>query len=153
MRKIIKGVKIIEKKIISDRRGKILHMLRNDSTGYLKFGECYFSEVYPYKVKAWKKHSSQTQNITVPVGTIKLVIFDDRNDSITKGRIQEILIGRPNNYKRVTIPPGLWYGFTCISDKEALLVNCADQPHDPNESLTVGIINDFIPYAWEININ
>jgi dTDP-4-dehydrorhamnose 3,5-epimerase len=142
------GVEISELKIISNELGSVLHMLRNDSTGYLKFGECYFSEVYPYKVKAWKKHKIQTQNITVPVGKIKLVIFDDRNDSITKGRIQEIFIGRPDNYKRVTIPPGLWYGFASIGDKVALLVNCADQPHDPNESISLGVINDFIPYVW-----
>lgn len=145
------GVEISELKIISNELGSVLHMIRNDSTGYLKFGECYFSEVYPYKVKAWKKHSIQTQNITVPVGKIKLVIFDDRNDSTTKGRIQEIVIGRPDNYKRVTIPPGLWYGFASIGDKEALLVNCADLPHDPNESISVGLINDFIPYVWEMH--
>ena len=43
----IDGVKIITKKVISDDRGKILHMLKNDDSEYQKFGEIYFSYVFP----------------------------------------------------------------------------------------------------------
>jgi dTDP-4-dehydrorhamnose 3,5-epimerase len=92
MRKIIKGVKIIEKKIISDSRGKILHMLRNDDKNFQKFGEIYFSYVKPKKIKAWHMHTKMTLNYVAAYGKIKIVLFDDRKNSPTKGTIQEIFL-------------------------------------------------------------
>jgi len=82
-------------------------------------------------VKAWKRHRAQTQNVAVPVGRIRLVVYDDRQGSSTRGRVQQLELGRPDAYLRLRIPPGLWYGFSCISPTPALLANCADLPHDP----------------------
>ena len=52
----IEGVSITEKNVISDSRGKILHMLRNDDKNFVKFGEIYFSYVYANQIKAWHIH-------------------------------------------------------------------------------------------------
>ncbi|PJZ29741.1 cupin domain-containing protein, partial [Leptospira kmetyi] len=82
----------------------------------------------PGAIKAWKLHTKQTQNFTVPSGRIKLVLFDNREHSSTKGRVQEILLGRPGHYQRVKIPPKIWYGFTCVSDEKALIANFTDIP-------------------------
>ena len=38
----IDGVKIFKKNVISDDRGKILHMLKNTDENFVKFGEIYF---------------------------------------------------------------------------------------------------------------
>ena len=138
----IKGVIITSLNQISDDRGSVLHMIRSDSNDFKSFGECYFSEVLPGKVKAWKRHKHQIQNLAVPIGQIKIVLF---NDSI----IEEYLIGRPNNYFRITIPPGVIYGFSCISNDKALVVNCADIPHDPMESESFDLNNNNIPYKWK----
>lgn len=146
--KIISGVLINTLSIFSDDRGAVLHMIRSDSNGYNKFGEVYFSEVLPKSIKAWKKHRLQTQNFSVPVGMIKLVIYDDREFSTTKGNIQTIYLGRPDNYVRVTIPPNLWYGFTSIGDEKSLVVNCADYSHDRNESIVLNFDSHLIPYSW-----
>jgi len=148
VKSLIDGVVITELRQICDERGAVLHMLRCDAPEFTNFGECYFSEVIPGCIKAWKRHSLQTQNLTVPVGRIKMVIFDDRHDSNTKGRVQEIEIGRPDNYIRLQIPTGLWYGFACVSTTPALLVNCADIPHDPNEGEVCEKDNPLIPYKW-----
>jgi dTDP-4-dehydrorhamnose 3,5-epimerase len=145
---IISGILINTLSIFSDDRGAVLHMIRSDSNGYNKFGEVYFSEVLPKSIKAWKKHSLQTQNLSVPVGMIKLVIYDDRELSSTKGNIQTIYLGRPDNYVRVTIPPNLWYGFTSIGDEKSLVVNCADYPHDRDESIVLNFDSHLIPYSW-----
>lgn len=146
----IEGVDITSLKEIHDDRGSILHMLRNDSSNFVKFGECYFSEIYSGKVKAWKKHSKQTQNISVPVGRIKFVIYDQRKLSSTKGKLLVIELGRPDKYNRITIPPELWYGFSCISKTTALLVNCADIPHNPKESEIINVKDSSIPYSWDV---
>lgn len=145
----IEGVIVTPLKIISDDRGAVLHMLRNDSEGYSKFGECYFSEVMPHKIKAWKRHTIQTQNFSVPIGMMRVVIFDDRPDSPSHSRIMEVDLGRPHAYNRITIPPLLWYGFRCISKETALLINCADYPHDKAESETIDLYDPLIPYSWE----
>ncbi len=145
---IITGVILTELRQINDERGSVLHMLRCDAAEFTRFGECYFSEVLPGAVKAWKRHSTQTQNLVVPVGRVRLVIYDDRQASATRGNLQEIELGRPDAYLRLRIPPHLWYGFTCISDSPALLVNCTDQPHDSSESELLSLNDPSIPYLW-----
>lgn len=144
----IAGVIITELRQISDARGAVLHMLRCDAPEFTNFGECYFSEVLPGAVKAWKRHRVQTQNLAVPVGYIRFVIYDDRENSATCGNLQVLKLGRPDAYFRLQIPPGLWYGFSCLSVTPALLVNCADLPHDPNESEVRSANDVAIPYLW-----
>ena len=144
----IDGVVLTELRQIHDDRGAILHMLRYDSTDFTQFGECYFSEVLPGAIKAWKYHYKQTQNITVPSGRIRLVIYDVRDNVATKNNLFTVEIGRPDDYLRIKIPPCVWYGFTCISSIPALLVNCSDIPHTPGESNMIDKNSSNIPYQW-----
>lgn len=145
----IEGVILTSLKEFKDYRGSVLHMLRADSLDFIQFGECYFSEVFPGAIKAWKKHTKQTQNIAVPVGRIKLVIYDNRHNSPTKNNLLILELGRPDAYFRVRIPPEVWYGFSCISSSAALLVNCADIPHSLVESEIVNYLDPLIPFNWE----
>lgn len=145
---LIDGVLLTQLKQISDERGAVLHMLRSDAPDFTQFGECYFSEVVTGCVKGWKCHELQTQNIAVPRGRIKLVIYDRREKSASQGIIQEFELGRPDAYFRISIPPGIWYAFSCISDETALLVNCADVPHDPGECKVLEMRTREIPYKW-----
>ena len=147
----IVGIKITQLREIKDERGAVLHMLRSDAEDFSQFGECYFSEVLPNAVKAWKKHIIQTQNIAVPVGRIRLVIFDNRENSPSQGKLIIMELGRPDAYQRVQIPPGIWYGFSCISKTSALIANCANHPHTQSESLLVDVNNPTIPYSWAYN--
>jgi dTDP-4-dehydrorhamnose 3,5-epimerase len=146
----IEGLIITELRQISDERGSVLHMLRCDAPGFTRFGECYFSEILPGALKAWKRHHVQTQNLAVPAGRIRLVIYDDRQDSPTKGELQNLELGRPDSYLRIKIPPGLWYGFACISTVPALIVNCADVPHAPDECELIAENDPSIPYVWDL---
>lgn len=144
----IDGVVITELRQIVDERGAVLHMLRNDALDPVRFGECYFSEVLPGATKAWKRHRLQTQNLAVPVGRLRLVIYDDRESSPSRGALQIHELGRPDAYVRVQIPPGVWYGFSCVSAGPALLANCVDLPHDPSESDSRPLTDSAIPYEW-----
>ncbi len=144
----IDGVTIVELRELADERGAVLHMLRNDAADFKRFGECYFSEVLPGSIKAWKLHNKQTQNFAVPVGRIRLAIYDDRPGSGTRGNLLVQELGRPDAYLRVRIPPGLWYGFSCIGNMPALLANCTDVPHDPAETERKSTFDSNIPYCW-----
>ena len=146
----IDGVTTVDLRELADEHGAVLHMLRNDAPDFDKFGECYFSEVLPGAIKAWKLHREQTQNLAVPIGRVRLVVYDDREGSATRHNLQIHEIGRPDAYLRIKIPPGLWYGFACIGSTPALLVNCADLPHDPTESDRKPAFDSGIPYDWQI---
>lgn len=147
--KEIEGVIVQPLKQISDPRGSVLHMMRKDSELFKQFGEVYFSEIHPGAIKAWKRHKEQTQNLTVPIQRIRLVIYDARPHSSTQGKVAEYELGRPNNYKLIQIPPMVWYGFQALDDQTALIANCADQPHNLEEAESLPSDSDQIPYQWE----
>lgn len=147
-RPAIAGVSVTPIREIGDVRGAVLHMMRNDSPEFVRFGELYFSEVLPGAVKAWKRHRAQTQHLAVPVGRVRFVIYDDREESGTRGRLQAIELGRPDAYVRLCIPNGLWYGFACLSPTPALVANCADLVHDPAEGEHRAMDDPTIPYSW-----
>ncbi|BCB96306.1 dTDP-4-dehydrorhamnose 3,5-epimerase [Dissulfurispira thermophila] len=144
---MIDGVVIQPLKQIIDERGKVMHMIRSDSPLFTKFGEIYFSIVNPGAVKAWKRHLRMTQHFAVPVGKIKLVIYDDRLNSVSRKKIEILEIGE-DNYHLVRIPPLLWYGFKGISKEFALVANCTDMPHEPVESEHIDPYDKKIPYNW-----
>ena len=145
---MIHGVKITPKKQISDERGKIMHMLRNDDHLFNKFGEIYFSCIYPNKIKAWHLHKEMTLNYSLVYGKIKLVLFDDRKLSKTYKKIQEIILSN-DNYCIVTVPPMIWNGFKCLSSETAILANCSDIPHEPGEIKRKSFDDKYISYTWE----
>jgi dTDP-4-dehydrorhamnose 3,5-epimerase len=134
---------------IADERGAVFHMLREDSPVFERFGEIYFSTVYPGVVKGWHIHSRMTLNYAVPVGMIKLVCYDNRPDSPTRGVVQEMHIGELN-YALVTIPPKVWNGFKGEGVQPALVANCATIAHDPTEIDRMDPFDNDIPYDWSL---
>ncbi len=145
---MIDGVLISPLKIFKDKRGMVLHFLNKEAPSFKKFGEVYFSVVNPGIVKGWKFHKKIHQNFAVPVGKIKLVIFDPRENSTSRGEVQEIEMGL-DDYKRVSIPPGVWYSFKGVSVVPAMITNVIDYPHEPEESMTRDLNTDEIPYRWK----
>ncbi len=145
----IEGVIVQPLKQITDHRGSVLHMIRKDSELFKQFGEVYFSEIHSGIIKAWKRHKNQTQNLTVPINKIRLVIYDSRPDSKTQGKVKEYELGRPNNYRLIHIPQMLWYGFQTLGDQTALIANCPDHPHDPVDTESLSSNSKQIPYHWK----
>ncbi len=146
---MIDGVLIVPLKQIPDERGKIMHVMRNDAPHFEKFGEVYVSQVYPGIVKGWHTHKTMTLNYAVPIGMVKLVLYDMRENSKTKGEIMEIFMGE-SNYVLVKIPPGVASGVKGVGVTPAFIVNCATQPHDPNEIGRFDPIKNKIPYDWSV---
>lgn len=143
----IENVKIFPLKKIEDERGAVMHMLRSNQEHFQTFGEIYFSLVNPGVVKGWKLHKKIHQNMAVPEGEIKIVIFDSRKDSSTFGQTQEIVFGN-SNYCLLQLPPGVWYSFKAISPTHAIIANCTTAPHDPEESIVLPLNTPEISYNW-----
>ncbi|MDB4794891.1 dTDP-4-dehydrorhamnose 3,5-epimerase family protein, partial [bacterium] len=136
-------------KQIIDERGKVMHMLREDSPVFRRFGEIYFSCTHPGVIKAWHLHKKMTLNYAVIFGELKFVLYDDRKYSPTKGVVQEIFIS-PENYYLVTVPPLIWNGFKVVGTKSTIVANCATLAHDPNEIVRKDPFDGSIPYEWKI---
>ena len=146
---MIDGVLVVPLKRIPDERGTVLHMLKRTDPHFIEFGEIYFSTVYPGVVKGWHKHAEMTLNYACIHGRIKLVLFDDRDGSPTKGELMEIFLG-PENYSLVQIPPGIWNGFKGMGSKAAIVANCCTHPHDPSRSIRLDPFDNDIPYDWGV---
>ncbi len=146
---MIDGVIVTPLRQIIDERGKVMHMLREDSPTFSRFGEIYFSCTNPGAIKAWHLHKQMTLNYACLDGQIKFVLFDDRPDSKTRGCVQELFLS-PENYCLVTVPPLIWNGFKGIGLKASIVANCATLPHDPDEIERKPAFDASIPYDWQI---
>jgi len=148
-KRVIEGVLVIPLRQIPDERGKIMHMLRADDPHFEKFGEIYFSVVYPGVIKGWHLHKKLTLNYAVVSGMIKLVLYDQREDSPTRGELMELFVG-DDNYVLVRVPPGVVNGFKGIGMTPAVVANCATEPHDPSEMIRIDPFSNNIPYDWSL---
>ena len=145
---MIHDVKITPLRIIPDNRGKVMHMLRSDSEVFSRFGEIYFSTVFYKSIKAWHLHKESTLNYVCVSGEVKLVLFDDRENSPTKNQHQELILS-PKNYFLVTIPPLIWNGFKGIGKNESIIANCLTIPHDEKEMVRKDPSDKKFNYNWK----
>ena len=145
---MIHDIKITPLKIISDDRGKVMHMLRKDSAIFKSFGEIYFSTIFENSIKAWHLHKDSTLNYVCVKGKVKLVLFDDRVNSSTKGNYQELILSL-ENYFLVTIPPNIWNGFKGLDKSESIIANCLTLPHDEKEMVRKEPFDKIFNYNWD----
>lgn len=131
---MIDGVVLTPIKHIPVAKGDIYHALKSSEATYCGFGEAYFSEIIGGEVKGWKKHKRMTLNIIPVNGAIGFVIYDEREDSPTKGQFQEIVLSRSDNYQRLTVPAGVWMAFYGAIDGSNMLMDIIPEPHDPDEA-------------------
>jgi dTDP-4-dehydrorhamnose 3,5-epimerase len=136
-------------RVIPDERGRLFEMLRRDERLFLKFGQVYCTTVGFGAVKAWHYHKRQVDNFVCVHGMIKLVAYDGRAGSPSKGVLNEFFIGT-HNPLLVQIPAGVHHGFKGISRPEALVINIPTEPYHhrrPDEYRT-DPHHGGIPYDW-----
>lgn len=148
-KKLIDGVTIRSLRLIPDERGRLMEILRADDPEFSKFGQVYMTTAYPGVVKAWHSHKLQDDNMTALSGMVKIVLYDDRADSPTKGELNEFFIG---DHDRILlhIPKYVWHGFKCISNHEAMIINIVTECYNyekPDEFRKPPHDSD-IPYDW-----
>ena len=142
---VIDGVLLAPLRVIDTPGGDVLHGVKQGDLGFDGFGEAYFSTVEEGAIKAWKRHHEMVLNLIVPEGAVRFVLFDDRPESTTFGKYQEINLSR-KNYQRLTVPPMLWIGFQGISEGENILLNVACIPHRSDEADRLAL--EEIEYYW-----
>lgn len=148
---MIEGVKTKKLRVVPDERGRLMEVLRNDDPLFKKFGQIYMTTTYPGVIKAWHYHKKQTDNVVVVKGMLKLVLYDSREDSPTKGEVNEFFIGE-HNPMLVQIPSSLYHGWKCVSESEAIVVNCPTEVYNYKEpdEYRLPYNSEEIPYDWSL---
>ena len=81
-------------------------------------------------------------NLIIPKGEVLFVFVDD------EGNVREEKIGENNNV-RITVPPGIWFGFKGLYKKESLILNISNIIHDDKEVLRKNLSE--IKYDWNLS--
>lgn len=147
---MIDGVKIKKLKVIPDERGRLMEVLRRDDELFQGFGQAYMTTTYPGVVKAWHKHEKQTDNIACVAGLVKMALYDGRPGSPTFKEINEFYLG-VHNPLLVQVPAGVYHGWMCVSQEEALIINIPTEMYNrehPDEQRLDPHTSD-IPYDWK----
>jgi dTDP-4-dehydrorhamnose 3,5-epimerase len=126
--------------------GEVLQALKSEENGYQGFGEVYFSWINKGSIKAWKMHSKMIMNLIVPIGQVKFVFFVENGTDDREFRIIEI---GENNYQRLTVPAGIWFGFKGLGKSNSLICNISNIVHSESEVIRkdANIIN----FNWNSN--
>ena len=148
---MIAGVKTKPLSVHADERGRLLEILRRDDEMFAGFGQVYVTTAYPGIVKAWHYHQKQTDNFTCIRGMIKLVLYDNREQSPTRGELNEFFIGESHRLL-VQIPAGVYHGFKGVGTEEAWVLNIPSEPYhykQPDE-YRIAPHDPSIPYDWAL---
>lgn len=152
---MIDGVILTPLRQITHPKGDVFHAMKRTDPGFVSFGEAYFSSILCGLVKAWKRHSRMTLNLVCMVGKIHFVLYDGREGSPTFGNYLEATLSpdKPELYRRITIPPGVWMAFVGIGEGKSMLLNVADIPHDPTEQVNIPVEESDIVFDFsKINV-
>ena len=145
---MIEGVIVSPLKVIDVKGGNVLHAIKSSDSEYKGFGEAYFSMIEKGIIKGWKRHKEMTLNLIVPIGAIRFVLFDSRDNSVTTGEFFEVDLSL-EHYNRLTIPPMVWMGFQGLEEGFSMLLNIANIPHSQSEVEQKEL--DEIYFDWRSN--
>jgi len=150
---VIEGVKTKDLKVIPDERGFLMEMLRSDDEIFERFGQIYMTCCYPGVVKGWHYHRRQTDFFVCVRGTAKVVLYDGREDSPTKGEVNEFFMGERRQFL-LKIPPLVMHGFKAVGSEPAFIINCPTElfNYDEPDEHRLPWDADEIPYDWEIKM-
>jgi len=146
---MIQGVEIKKLKVMKDERGKLMEILRSDDKIFAKFGQVYFTTAYPGTTKAWHYHKKQDDHFCCIAGLMRLALYDARPKSKTYKEVNDFELGL-DNPQVVKIPKGVYHGFKCVSQEEAIVINIPTYPYNPAkpDEYRVDAFDNDIPYDW-----
>lgn len=124
--------------------GDVMHAMKQSDAGFAGFGEAYFSWVAAGAVKAWKRHTRMTMNLVVPLGQVRFVFRAVSPHGGEAFRSETIGDGR---YARITVPPGMWFGFQGVGASPSLVLNMASIAHDPTEVERMAVSD--VQFNWD----
>ncbi len=135
-----KKIKALNVEIIKNQKGNIFKTFNKKNINFKKLQEMYFSTVKFNSIKAWKFHKKMQLFLTVPVGKVKFVFFDQLTNKFYSTTIGE------KKQKILIVKPKIWFGFKGLGKRKNLIVSCSTLKHNKSEILRKKIKE--IKYKW-----
>ena len=107
--------------------GQVKHVIKAFESPTHAVQEVYTTSIECGVVRSWKRHKSATGNLVVIVGKVKFVV-KTAPDEFTE------FVLSPENYSRLTISPGYWFGFKGLAQGSSLIINCSNMVHTKQEA-------------------
>jgi dTDP-4-dehydrorhamnose 3,5-epimerase len=151
LRDLIDGVQIHEIPNIITANGVATELVRPEwEIGRIAIRHMIHVELRASAISAWHCHHRQTDRIFVTHGTLRVVLFDDREGSRTKGKVNVLNLGRMRP-ATILIPPYVWHGVQNVENGPSGFVNFFDHAYcyeDPDE-WRLPVDTDAIPYRFQ----
>lgn len=147
---VIDGLVVREVKHVPRDHGVITETYRPawDPTG-APIVHIYQSRLFPGAIGAWSCHMKAVDRLFCNQGFLKVVLYDDREESGTRGMINELYVGdaRPTF---IVLPPGIWHGLQNVGPVDALVLNYPTLAYDYEDPDHWRLPHDTseIPYEW-----
>lgn len=110
----------------SDERGSLGEFFREDESTF-RPAMSYLSVTHPGFVRGPHEHVKQSDFfVFMGPGDFELHLWDNRENSPTKGEYQKLTVGSENPVA-VIVPPGVVHGYKNISAVDAYCINLPDK--------------------------
>ncbi|MEO8215632.1 MAG: dTDP-4-dehydrorhamnose 3,5-epimerase family protein [Acidobacteriota bacterium] len=115
--------------------------------------QVHLTTTFPGRIRAWGLHQESTDRLFVVSGMIRIVVFDGRNDSPTRGQLNEFPVSEKNPGLLI-IPPNLYHGWKNIGTTEAVIINMPTRMYDYESPDALDLPWDseaalrIVPYRW-----
>jgi dTDP-4-dehydrorhamnose 3,5-epimerase len=148
----IEGVMLREVKNVLTPDGALVEIFRRDWQLGDEVGQVFQKSLSPHRVSAWHAHEHTTDRLFVNVGRARIVLYDARTESGTRGLVNELILGeaRPG---LLVVPPKVWHGVQNVSPETTFLLNLVDRAYryeDPDHWKLPPDSSE-IPYRFEGN--
>ncbi len=145
---MIEGVEVKQLVTHRDERGFFREIARDtDSIIEEGWAQVSHSLMHHGVVKAWHVHTTQIDWWYVPVGDLKVGLYDTREGSPTKGQIDELFLGEHYDAQLLKIPAGVAHGCRVIGGT-AHLIYLTSKTYDPEEEERIPHDDAGIGYDW-----
>ncbi len=131
-----------------DERGFFREVIRKTDPFFAEgFAQLSHSLMHPGVAKAWHIHKTQIGWWYVPIGVLKVALYDARADSPTKGVLQELFMGGEHGYSVLKIPAGVAHGCKATGGTAHLLY-VTSNVYDTAEEGRIPFDDAEIGYDW-----
>ena len=127
---LIDGVTVREVLNVPKSNGYLTELFRTSWAD----GNAHIDQVFqvvhePGAISAWHTHAATTDRLFVAYGSARIVLYDGRDGSPTRGVVNEFRFGtiRP---ALVTVPPRVWHGVQNSGSGPMILMNLVDRAYD-----------------------
>jgi dTDP-4-dehydrorhamnose 3,5-epimerase len=105
--------------------------------------------IRPGQIKGFVLHRTYSDRLFFSLGTVKVVLYDDRDGSSTRGMLNELFFSE-HNRGNLVIPMNVWHAVQNVGSTDSLFVNCPTKPynHADPDKWSLSRDNDLIPYSF-----